>query len=467
MSQDSAFWDRNIGGDADTSVKFSSPYSLVEYSDIVSKMTGGETIRGFVVPAVGANLEVTVNSPAAMNVLVGTGAALIKGRVYRNTTTKTTTIDAADGANPRYDIIVLELSTAAQTIRVAVVKGTAAATPALPTLTQTAATYQVALAYVYVGAGVTTIASGRIIDTRVFAETCYNPEINDYTNRIINSEFMAFSSYPDNNQNTYAPEYWSYTGTPDVTVATKPAQMVRGQSVQLTATTNPSEGMGQVVRVKASTHYSFRFLLFVTSGDVGTVTITTNSASPSTKTTNVYLTNTWLDLVADYTTEADATTLTISFLAANATDVIKVGQVMMCEGYYTGPYRPISEIIMFFWPLTATAYTNITGFTAVSLINSVWGSSTRPACPTLPRAAYILISGSVTSTGTDRGIYLNRGGTSSRNVEIRYDNYPNNYLFSGGGFVPCLTAGSSLDINVEFTAITTSSVTVTLGGIIT
>jgi hypothetical protein len=83
------------------------------------------------------------------------------------------TIGAADGSNPRIDRIVLRLTREGETeqgkIALAVLAGTAAASPVAPTLTQSSALWEVSLAQVLVGTGVTTIASNKVTDERTFA----------------------------------------------------------------------------------------------------------------------------------------------------------------------------------------------------------------------------------------------------------------------------------------------------------
>ena len=117
-------------------------------------------------------LAVSQSSTPAMSVSVATGRAFIghtsKRRYYRNTAAVTLTIEAADGSNPRDDLIVLEMAEATGTraVNLKVVKGTAAGSPSDPSLTTTEATYQFAIARVRVGAGVSTIVNANITDLR-------------------------------------------------------------------------------------------------------------------------------------------------------------------------------------------------------------------------------------------------------------------------------------------------------------
>lgn len=104
-----------------------------------------------------------------MNVKVKDGQALIRGHYYDNTGTETLTISAADPTNPRIDSVILRLDPTANTIVLAILTGTPAASPSAPALTQTdAAIYEVRLANIAVAAGAVVISAGNVTDTRSF-----------------------------------------------------------------------------------------------------------------------------------------------------------------------------------------------------------------------------------------------------------------------------------------------------------
>lgn len=114
-------------------------------------------------------LAVIQNTPAAMNVVVSTGGAWVQGSAYKSTGAETMTIEAADPTNPRIDRIILRCSWSANSVILAVLKGTAAATPSAPALTQTAATWEILLANVAVAAGATSIVTANITSGREVA----------------------------------------------------------------------------------------------------------------------------------------------------------------------------------------------------------------------------------------------------------------------------------------------------------
>ena len=113
-------------------------------------------------------LKVYQNTPAAMNVLVPTGRAWVQGRWYKNDAIVTATITAADATYARIDTIVLRLTVAGSpgNIQIAVLAGTPASSPTATALTQTAATWEIPLAFVTVGANVATIVTANITDAR-------------------------------------------------------------------------------------------------------------------------------------------------------------------------------------------------------------------------------------------------------------------------------------------------------------
>lgn len=110
----------------------------------------------------------------SMDIAVTPGIAILKdGLPYVREGAATLTIGTADASNPRIDRIILRLTREGQTdqgkIVLRVLAGTAAASPAAPTLTQTSATWDLSLAQVLVGTGVTTIAANKVTDERTYA----------------------------------------------------------------------------------------------------------------------------------------------------------------------------------------------------------------------------------------------------------------------------------------------------------
>lgn len=125
----------------------------------------GEGVKG---SSGGTELKAYGDS-SGMQVKVPAGFAMVRGHYYSNTALETLTIAAAHATLARIDSVILELDPSANTILLTVLTGTAASTPAAPTLTQTdTGVYQIRLANVAVAAAATTISAGNVTDTRTF-----------------------------------------------------------------------------------------------------------------------------------------------------------------------------------------------------------------------------------------------------------------------------------------------------------
>lgn len=115
-----------------------------------------------------------VQENSGLTVQVSAGWGFIKCKWINNNAPYLLTLDAADVVLNRIDRIVMRLdtSTAARSITIAVKKGTAGATPSPPTLTRANNVYELSLAQVYVGAGVTDITQANITDERANTSVC-------------------------------------------------------------------------------------------------------------------------------------------------------------------------------------------------------------------------------------------------------------------------------------------------------
>lgn len=134
-----------------------------------------------VVPNHGDSLEVTADTPASMDVIVGSGNAFIEGTqvawqgMYQasNDADVTLTIGAADPTDDRIDLVVVRVYDATygdpdQPWALEVVAGTPSPAPAPPALPDNS----LLLATIAVGAGITTITTGDITDDRTEYELC-------------------------------------------------------------------------------------------------------------------------------------------------------------------------------------------------------------------------------------------------------------------------------------------------------
>lgn len=118
--------------------------------------------------ATATELEVFGDS-TGMQVKVKAGRLWIKGHYGYLSTQTTLTLSAAHATLARIDSVVGQLDKSGNVINIAVLTGTAAGSPAAPTLTQNDTTYEIRLANIAVAAAAATIAAGNVTDTRPWA----------------------------------------------------------------------------------------------------------------------------------------------------------------------------------------------------------------------------------------------------------------------------------------------------------
>lgn len=122
----------------------------------------GEGVKGS-----SSGTELKVSAGTGLQVAVAAGQSMVRGHYYVSTASETLTIGAAHATLGRIDSVVLELDPSANMILLKIVAGTAASTPAAPTLTQTdAGVYQQLLGTVLIPAAATSVST--ITDSRTF-----------------------------------------------------------------------------------------------------------------------------------------------------------------------------------------------------------------------------------------------------------------------------------------------------------
>jgi len=140
MTERSGFWD-GIAGDG-------GPYSQADLHDRFFRMILNGTGNQGVLKGWRSELIV---SGAASPLSVASGGGVVYGMLYDSDAAVTVSVGTPSSGYSRYDRIVLRRDWAAQTIRIARVSGTAAATPSVPALTQTVGgIYEVPLATILV-----------------------------------------------------------------------------------------------------------------------------------------------------------------------------------------------------------------------------------------------------------------------------------------------------------------------------
>src|SRR5574341_97469 len=266
MSLTTYFWDGLTTGDATQ-----APYSSAEFALFLSGLLTAEVSGyGYIIPTGFAAFKTTPSTPAAMTVENGAGIIWVDGRLFREPNAQTLTIAPSDPTNPRIDRIIIRIDKTAQTIRRAVLTGTPAASPTKPTLTNSATIVEIAIAYIWVAATVTTIIQQEIHEERTFLPNF--EEIRQFAhqdNLIVNSEFIAFSSLstiPGSTPTPEPPDYWTKILTPvSFTRVTRHSSMSRGFACRVT-TDAAGEGMDQWVSVRPNGFYSIKLSLNHVSG---------------------------------------------------------------------------------------------------------------------------------------------------------------------------------------------------------
>jgi hypothetical protein len=120
----------------------------------------------------GGKLAVLQVTPGTgLSVSVGSGQGYINGYWYENDTALVLPLAAA-ATQPRIDSVVLRLDLTARTVSLAVLTGTAAASPSAPALTRNDTTWELRLANVRVNANATTIPATNVTDTRFDTAQC-------------------------------------------------------------------------------------------------------------------------------------------------------------------------------------------------------------------------------------------------------------------------------------------------------
>ncbi len=145
-----------------------SSYNQADFNAFLLDSIGSGYVLGYE-----NELEVTPNTPANMGVIVRTGRCYVQGYYGWVISNEALTVPAADATYPRIDRVVARLSVSVnQSVTFAVLTGTPAASPSAPALTRTSETYEISLARIAVGAGVTSIVAANITDERPDATVC-------------------------------------------------------------------------------------------------------------------------------------------------------------------------------------------------------------------------------------------------------------------------------------------------------
>ena len=130
-----------------------------------------EYFRGIVSGGVFQHLDggLQVTAGTGLSVNVAAGRAIVQNRWVQNSASLPLSISAASETYGRKDAVVLRLDSSARTVSIVVKTGTPAASPAAPSMTRSGGVYEMALAYVNVAAGATSVT---ITDKRSDSAVC-------------------------------------------------------------------------------------------------------------------------------------------------------------------------------------------------------------------------------------------------------------------------------------------------------
>jgi hypothetical protein len=173
--------------------------SFAEYFN--SLLTNG------VFPNPSNNLQILSNNNSTIT--VKTGKAWINGYMYFNDGDLTIPINVADGILNRIDRVAIRMDTVGRAINAVVIVGTPATNPIAPALQRDVDGYELGVADIYVGKGVTSIVQANITDTRMSTILC------GWVNSLIQADTTAlFNQYKDwytTKQNSYNGDFTTWT----------------------------------------------------------------------------------------------------------------------------------------------------------------------------------------------------------------------------------------------------------------
>lgn len=165
-----------------------------------------------------------VSTGTGMQVRVATGQAVIQGFYWESTATENISIPTAHASLPRKDCVVLRLDLTANSIVLALKQGTPASSPVRAALSQTDVLWEHPIADITVGANVTSITSGNIVNLPqsldhalvVYASTSARPTPSAPTVGLNTGtkEFDFFNGTTWTSMAPSAPTWSSITGKP-------------------------------------------------------------------------------------------------------------------------------------------------------------------------------------------------------------------------------------------------------------
>lgn len=181
------------------SVSHDRTYKAEDWAEYFASFIGNGV---FPVPSTG--LQVVANDGMKLN--VKTGKAWINGYFYFNTGDLAVELDTADGQLNRIDRVVVRWDLTNRVMSVKVKSSSFSASPTAPALQRDADVYELALADIYVGAGVTAITQSKITDQRLNTSLCgvVAAVVDQIDTEAFNAQLEAwFAEYQSNSAAEY------------------------------------------------------------------------------------------------------------------------------------------------------------------------------------------------------------------------------------------------------------------------
>lgn len=423
MAETSYFWSGTVTGDANN-----AEYNHLEYTKVYNKFLASDGV-GYVIPGYANSLNVQASSPAAASVDVHTGAAMVQGFLYENDALNTLAVPANASGNPRIDRIVLRINFAAQTVRVALVQGSAAATPSLPTLTTVyGTTWEVSLAYIWVANGFSTITEADIHDEREFTlSASADQKSSGRKNLVRGSEFVVPTINPFTGGADISGTWFNLqVAAATVSFTTKPTQQARGAALKIASGATASE-IQQAINVNESTVYTLHSLVMPEAGAAGLVIeIYDKIGAAVIISRTMRRTGSWLAEKIRFTTPAACSQIILRIVGV-ANQTIDIGQQVLTEGYRAGNFEPVHEYIALPQEEIGTNY-NFTAYsstlTSVDLFSAAWSTTFTTLASRLEILAIDVLLGandSGSAAGNVQVAVLGASETSAGNSGVRID----------------------------------------------
>lgn len=149
---------------------------------------------------------------SGMEIKVNAGYAFINGYAFRNPASQSITLSTAEGAQNRIDRVVVRWDLPQRDMYITVLKGVPSAKPVAAALTRNTEVWELAIADIYVGKGVTRIQMQNITDQRFNSTVCgivkgtieeidasvLTKQFTDFFNTYSTAVLNEFSTYKQN-----------------------------------------------------------------------------------------------------------------------------------------------------------------------------------------------------------------------------------------------------------------------------